>query len=117
MSVSGVDTGAFKELTITIIDPCTTAILTIDDSVFLTPLVTLTQFINYPSETISWTDAIVSSSYGGPDVCGPYIHELYDRTTGTAPEPNVFTPQDLNAPVKILHVSAAYTSLVAMYDL
>ena len=84
---------------------------------FLTPLVTLTQFINYSRESISWTDAIVSSTYAGPDVCGPYIHELHDRTTGTAPEPLVFTPQDLNAPVKMLHVSAADTSLVAMYDL
>ena len=47
-SENGVDTGAFEELEITVIDPCLTATLTIDDSVHLAdPAITLTTFVGY----------------------------------------------------------------------
>ena len=45
---NGVDTGEFEELEITVIDPCLTATLNIDDSVFLpNPAISLTTFVGY----------------------------------------------------------------------
>ena len=44
-----VDTGAFEELKITVVDPCLTATLTIDDSVHLIDqTISLTTFVGYP---------------------------------------------------------------------
>ena len=62
-------------------DPCITAILTIDefDTVFMTmPTVTLTQFLHYPPLTISWDDSIIKSNPAiGIEPCGNFKYELY----------------------------------------
>ena len=45
---NNVDTGAFEELEVTVIDPCVTATLIIDDSVHLVdPAISLTTYVGY----------------------------------------------------------------------
>lgn len=73
-------------LTVTIVDPCVDAILTIDDTVFKTvPAITLTQFLDYAALQVNWTDAIVTSSKPASEVsiCGAYTYEILDISTGT----------------------------------
>ena len=80
------DTGYFQELQVTIVDPCFAEVLNIDDSVFKDPsdAVTLTQFVDYDTLSLSWDDTIVTNA----DIpfCGPLIHRIKDMTSGTAIE-------------------------------
>ena len=74
-----------------LIDPCETAELTIDDSVFKTvPAVSLTQYVAYDALRLSWDDPIVSSTVtlldntSAGSLCGPLVHVVEDITSGTA---------------------------------
>ena len=56
-ALNGQDTGVFKELTVTVVNPCLSATLSIDNSIFkTTPEVSLIQYVNYDAKTLSWTD-------------------------------------------------------------
>ena len=91
-----VDTGEFEELEITVIDPCLTATLTIDDSVHLPdPAISLTTFVGYEPHPLQWTDSVVTSTITDPNLCGPYAFELSDADTGQTLAPNVFPTADL----------------------
>lgn len=84
-TADGIDTGISVSLEIDIIDPCLTATLTIDNSVFKTnPDLTLLQFVAYATRQIIWTDAIVTSDLStAHNPCGPYVHRLWDMRTGS----------------------------------
>ena len=79
-SISGSDTGYVQNLKITIIDPCITADLAIDDSVFKgIPAISLTYFVSENAESLAWTDDIVTSSIANLNLCGPYAFEIFDE--------------------------------------
>ena len=78
------DTGQFELLTVQVIDPCVSASLTIDDSVFKTvPDLTLLQFVNYEALQIHWTDSIIVEKFDTDGLCGFLIHEIWNMDTGT----------------------------------
>lgn len=85
-STNDVDTGVFVELFVDILDPCESANLAIDvnNEVFLDPpATTITQYANYGPIGVTWNDAIVTSSYNSAtNLCGAFVHELYDVTSG-----------------------------------
>lgn len=99
------DTGRFEELTVNIVDPCLTAVLTIDQSVFKSaPSVTLIQYVNYDTKTLIWTDDIVTSSMSNEHLCGPLKHILTYELTGSELDTAIFTTNDLTSYQKQLNV-------------
>ena len=101
------DTGASEELQITVIDPCTSATLSIDASVLKNEdEVTLTTFVGYPAAQIEWTDLIISSSLSDDldDQCGAYTHELSDADSGLPLAAEVYPTIELSSAVKTLEV-------------
>lgn len=104
LTMNFIDTGAFKDLTVTVEDPCLTATLKIDSTVFLdTATSSLVQVIGYPLRELTWTESVVQfSSTIAKAVCSPYlVHEVINRSTMTAPDSNIFNIQ-LTLPTKTL---------------
>ena len=68
------DTGSQQELKVTVVDPCVTQTLTIDDSIFKTSPseITMTYYVDYPENAIFWSDTIVSNA--DVTLCGPLHH-------------------------------------------
>ena len=101
------ETKVFQEFQVELLDPCLSAILTIDQTVFQdSPAVTLTQYVNYASLYISWDYSIITSSLaGGFYPCGSFSHTIEDYTSGSsqAINANIFT-EDLSLPTKTLAV-------------
>lgn len=63
MADNNYDTGKFEELTVTILDPCITATLTIDSTIFLDfPEQSLVQTIGSQLQILSWTDSIIQTT-------------------------------------------------------
>ena len=100
------DTGIFEELTITIVDPCVTQPLTIDNSVFKTAPneLTMTQFVQYEALQITWDDSIVPEA--NILLCGPLVHSVTDMTSGSALKlsGDPFATNDLAVKTKTLNV-------------
>ena len=89
-----------------IIDPCLSATLSIDDSVFKTsPLPTMTQFVNYAALQVSWPDSIVTSDITQvPNPCPALAYNIIDKATGLAPDTSIFS-SDLTSVTKTLDVA------------
>ena len=73
------DTGSFQELKVTVVDPCATQTLIIDDSIFKTSPgeVSMTYYVGYPENQIFWSDTIVTNA--NVPLCGPLHHQIYDN--------------------------------------
>ena len=99
-----------------ITDPCGSATLTIDDSIFKTaPVPTMTQFVNYVPLQISWTDAIVTSDVTlVPNPCPAIAFNVVDTATGLAPDVSIFT-SDLASATKTLDVATSDMLLAGTY--
>ena len=97
------DTEYVELLTIEVIDPCLTAVLTIDDTVFKTkPELTLLQFVKYDALQIQWTDSIITAEF---NTCGPFTHEIWSIDNGTQVlDPAVFPSKELTTTTKSLNV-------------
>lgn len=111
------DTGYFEDLTITVVDPCLTAALSIDvdDSIFKSsPAVTLTQFVQYDALSISWSDAIIVPQIADVDLCGPLTHEITD-SLGAPPDPLVFQTVNMATATKTLSVQTSDFSKVGQH--
>ena len=103
-----------------VINPCASAVLTIDDSVFKTPpTLTMLQFVNYAVQQLSWTDtgvtSIVTSSITSI-ACPAYVFDMIDTATNTAPDPGVFTTNFVT-PTKTLDVATSVLAKVGTYTL
>ena len=120
-SSDGKDFGTNVPLTIDVIDPCQTATLTIDDTVFVSsPALKLLQFIEYASASITWTDAIITSTLSkATDPCGAYVYEIWDIGTGSeaALDATIFTHNDLTEATRILEVQTDDFDKDGVYDM
>lgn len=107
------------------IDPCLDEIMTIDDTVFITSVlssdISLLQFVNYDYLRLEWSDIIISKSlnptYG--NLCGSLTHEIWDVRTGSrvALDAAVFTLNDLSLSTKTLDVYTDDFGKVDLYSL
>ena len=77
-TIDGKDTNYSTTLTIIVIDPCLSANLNINNSVFKDSTVanelTLEQFVFYEALTIEWNDSIISADFLGHEYCGGLTH-------------------------------------------
>ena len=107
-----------RDFMVRITDPCGSATLTVDDSVFkTTPVPTMTQFVNYAPMQISWTDAIVTSDVTiVPNPCPTLAFNIVDTATGLAPDTSVFT-SDLASATKTLDVATSDMLQASTYSL
>ena len=114
---NNIDTGAFEELLINVVDPCVSANLAIDDSVLKTlPQATMTQYIGYESISVVWDDSIVTSTISEPNLCGPLTHSL-SVPSGGIPDPAIFSTNDLTLPDKTLNVQSSDFADVGAYSI
>ena len=68
-----------------VINPCASAVLTIDDTIFISEAsgFTITQSIWQPTSTLTWTDAIVSvkDTSGNVISCGALLYEFLNSAS------------------------------------
>ena len=107
-----------RDFIVRITNPCLTATLSIDDSVFkMAPLLTMTQFVNYAALQISWLDSIVTSDITQvPNPCPAFAFNIIDKATGLTPDTSIFT-SNLISVTKTLDVATIDMLKAATYQL